>query len=284
MDATDDSEWTAANRENWDDRVEPHLEGYRVDRFAAEPDRISDVVLEDRPLLEPHLPGGSVAGLRLAHLQCHIGTDTLSWARLGAEVVGVDFSSESIGAARRLADASGLSDRSSFVESTVDEAPAHVGGTFDVVYTSIGVLCWLRDLDAWARTIDALLAPGGVFFVRDAHPLLNALDDERTDDALVVTRPYFANGEPLRYDDPSTYAGAEGARVEHSVTFEWPHSIAEIVRALLGVGLTIVDFAEHRTLPWQALPQMIEEGGAYVLPANRDRLPLAFSVVARKGV
>ena len=150
-----------------------------MDRFAASPTTISTSYGKTAGFEAPFLPGGGATASALAHLQCRIGTDTLSWARLGATVAGVDFSPQSIGgpATRRRV---GPHDRATFVESTVDDAPAHVGGTFDVVYTSIGVLCWLRDLDAWARTIDALLEPGGLFYVRDAHPMLNAMDDERT--------------------------------------------------------------------------------------------------------
>ncbi|ROQ39797.1 methyltransferase family protein [Frondihabitans sp. PhB188] len=276
------AEHTDTNRANWDDRVEPHLEGYRVDRFAASPDYLSDVVREDVPLMAPFLPGGTVDGLALAHLQCHIGTDTLSWARLGATVTGIDFSPASIAAARDLAAASGLDDRATFVESTVDDAPGHVHETFDVVYTSIGVLCWLEDLGAWARTIDALLKPGGLFYVRDAHPILNAMDDERDDGLLVVGRRYFPGPEPLRYDDEQTYIGDPAATIAHRTTYEWPHSLAEIVGALLGAGLQLIDLQEHRTLPWAALPHMVEEGGDYVLPEHADRLPLAFSIAARK--
>lgn len=280
------NEFTAANRANWDDRVEPHLRGYRVDRFAAEPERISDVVRDDVPLMAPYLPGGSVDGLRLAHLQCHIGTDTLSWARLGADVTGIDFSSDAVDAARALAAASGLTSRSHFVQSTVDDAADHVEGRFDVVYTGIGALCWLEDLEAWATTIDRLLKPGGLFFVRDGHPVLNAVDFKRTDGDIVIDKPYFGVGEdgtktPLRYDDDTTYADDE-AHVEHSITYEWPHSISEIITPLLRRGLVLLDFQEQRLLPWKALPPMVESGSDYALPSQRDRLPLTFSLAARK--
>ena len=98
----------AANRANWDERVESHLLAYGTDEFVAEPTAMSPVVLDDLALMAPFLPHGSVAGLRLVHLHCHIGTDTLSWARLWADVTGVDFSSKSIIAARNLASRAGL--------------------------------------------------------------------------------------------------------------------------------------------------------------------------------
>ncbi|AYG05075.1 class I SAM-dependent methyltransferase [Gryllotalpicola protaetiae] len=127
-----------ANRANWDERVAGHLIGYDVAGFAADASRISTVVRDDLKLMAPHLPNGSMTGLSLVHLQCHIGTDTLSFARLGAQVTGVDFSGEAIAAAREVAERAGLDGR--FVQSTVEEAPIAVDEQFDVVYTSIGAL------------------------------------------------------------------------------------------------------------------------------------------------
>jgi SAM-dependent methyltransferase len=271
------------NRANWDERVAGHLVAYDTDGFVGEPGRVSVVVRDDLRLMAPHLPGGSVNGLSLAHLQCHIGTDTLSFARLGAHVTGIDFSGEAVAAARALAERAGLEAR--FVQSTVDAAPQVVTERFDVVYTSIGALTWLPDLGAWARSIRALLKPGGLFYVRDAHPMLAALDDERADDALVVRYPYFGGGEPLRFENETSYAGS--ARLTNTTNYEWPHALSEIVGVLLGVGLTIEALGEQDALPWQALPQMVaaaadsEFDGSWVLPAGRDRVPMTFSLAAR---
>jgi len=272
-----ESEHLEANRRNWDERVAGHLVAYDTDGFVADAARISSVVRDDLALMTPHLPGGSVAGLTLAHLQCHIGTDTLSFARLGARVTGIDFSGEAIAAARGLAERAGLEAR--FVQATVDEASVAVTERFDIVYTSIGALTWLPDLAAWARSIRALLAPGGLFYVRDTHPMLATLDDEREDGLLIVRYPYFGGAEPLRFDNEFSYAG--DARLTNTTNYEWPHPLSEIVGALLGEGLVIEALGEHDTLPWRALPHMVPEGENWVLPEGRERVPLTFSLAAR---
>jgi SAM-dependent methyltransferase len=278
-----DEAYCAANRANWDERVAGHLIGYDVAGFAADAGRISTVVRDDLALMAPHLPNGSVEGLSLMHLQCHIGTDTLSFARLGARVTGIDFSGEAIAAARELAERAGLEAR--FVQSTVEEASVAVTERFDVVYTSIGALTWLPDLGAWARSIRALLKPGGLFYVRDGHPMLYALDDERDDEQLVVRYPYFRGAGPLRFDNETSYAGA--ATLTNTTNYEWPHALSETLGALLGEGLVIEAFGEQDTLPWKMLPFMVEAepggpfDGSWVLPEGRDRVPMTFSIAAR---
>lgn len=274
-----DREAVEANRANWDERVPIHLVAYDVDGFVADPTRLSSVVTYDLELLSPYLPGGSCAGLRLAHLQCHIGLDTLSWARLGAEVTGIDFSEASIAAARDIAGRCELP--ATFVCSDVDSAADACQSGFDVVYTSIGVLAWLPDLRSWAVTVSRLLEPGGVFFVRDAHPVLSAVDFDRHDGQLVLNRPYFSPGRPLRYDTGTTYAD-DSARLEQATTYEWQHPLSEIVQSLLDVGLHLKWLGEHRTLPWRALLQMNKTPDGFSLRNDGLSLPLAFSLVASK--
>ncbi|WP_217614274.1 bifunctional 2-polyprenyl-6-hydroxyphenol methylase/3-demethylubiquinol 3-O-methyltransferase UbiG [Cellulomonas sp. GbtcB1] len=273
------SDAVAVNRRSWDAVVPAHLVAYGADAFAAEDGRITSVVRDDLAALAPHLPGGSPAGLDLVHLQCHIGLDTLSWARLGARVTGIDLSGASTAAARELAEQAGLT--ATFLESDVAHALDACADRFDVVYTGIGALCWLPDLDAWARTVAGLLRPGGTFYVREAHPVLYALDAGRTDGALVLAQPYFG-GAPRHHRHASTYAG--GAVPEDARdTYEWQHGLAEVVQALLGAGLRLVAIAEHRTIPWRALPGMVPTGdGSWALPEDGDRLPLTFALTATK--
>jgi SAM-dependent methyltransferase len=268
----------AANRANWDERVASHLVAYGVEDFITDADRISDVVRDDLTLLAPHLPDRSPAGLTLLHLQCHIGLDTLSWARLGATVTGIDFSPASITAARDIASRAGLP--AAFACGDVAEASSACPGPFDIVYTGVGALCWLPDLRVWGQVIAEVLAAGGTFYVRDAHPLLNTLDQDRTDDALVLTRPYFP-GSPLCYEDGTTYADAR-TRLANATTYEWQHPLSEIVQALLDAGLTLTSFAEHRSIPWQALPQLVPTRQGWVMPEGGNRVPLAFSLTATK--
>jgi SAM-dependent methyltransferase len=281
---TDDhGEELATNLANWEERVPLHLVAYGTDEFVADPAAISGVVATDAEALRPHLPEGGIEGLELLHLQCHIGTDTLSWARLGATVTGVDFSPAALEAATALAERAGLPAR--FVEADAMHASDVVHERFDVVYTSIGTITWLPDLGAWARSISRLLKPGGVFYLRDGHPMLYTLDEDREDGELVVRYPYFGTGTATRWDDASDYADRE-ARLHNETTFEWPHSIAEILTSLLSAGLTIVAFDEQRTLPWQALPSMIavqpgDGTGEWVLPTAPERLPLTYTVICR---
>ena len=236
------------NRANWDDRAQAHAasEDYGVARFAADPGHLSDVVTFDRPLL------GDIAGLRGVHLQCHIGTDTVSLSRLGARMTGLDFSPRSLEQARSLAAAAGA--EINFVESDLYGAVEALGGEqFDLVYTGIGALCWLPDIRRWAQTVAALLKPGGRLFIREGHPVLWALDYDRTDDLIVLEEPYFEQSEPQVYTEGGTYVDTD-AVFTHNVTNEWNHGLGEIVTAVLDHGLVVTGLVEHDTVPWEALP------------------------------
>jgi 2-polyprenyl-3-methyl-5-hydroxy-6-metoxy-1,4-benzoquinol methylase len=268
-----------ANRANWDERVESHLIAYGANAFADDPDALSKVVEDDLSEMSPYLPGGSASGLKLLHLQCHIGTDTLSWARLGADVVGTDFSAEAIRAARTLADRAQVSAR--FEQCANEDAPAILNDTFDVVYTSVGVLMWLPRLDTWAAAVHQLLKPGGVFYVRDSHPVLHAIDQDRTDGLLVLRQPYFETDQPSRDDSGTTYAG-DDLQVGSPTTYEWSHSLSEVIQSLIDAGLRIISFTEGKTLPWRALPSLVESPDGYIHPENPSALPLEFSVTARR--
>lgn len=271
-----------ANRLNWDDRATVHAASrdYDVDGLVADPLRISSVVQDDLALLGPHLPDGSVDGLDLVHLQCHIGTDSISLSRLGARVTGVDQSRTSLDIARSIAARAGTD--TAFVESEVTRAREALTGDFDLVYTSIGTVCWLPDLSAWAHTIASLLRPGGTFFIRDGHPSLATIDFDRTD-VLALKYRYFSDGEAERWDQTDTYTDGDTSAITHGLTFEWPHPVSEVLTALLDAGLTLVAFGEQRTIPWKALEIMEPRGDSWVLPEPMQaQLPLTYSIVARK--
>jgi 2-polyprenyl-3-methyl-5-hydroxy-6-metoxy-1,4-benzoquinol methylase len=265
------------NRANWDDRVPIHEGAYAVDELS-DPAHRSDVVRDDLPVLTPWLPNGTLAGLDVCHLQCHIGTDTVSLAREGARLTGVDFSPAALASAAGLATRLGLD--VTWVETDVLDARAAVTGDFDVVHTSIGTICWLPDLDRWAAQVAGLLRPGGVFFMRDGHPALYALDE--TADELVTRYRYFPDGTAQQWDDAGTYAG--DGTVANTRTFEWPHPLSEIVNALLDAGLRLRRLDEGRTLPWRFSPRMEDTGdGSWAWPdADRDRVPLTYTVVATR--
>jgi SAM-dependent methyltransferase len=261
-----------ANRANWNDRTEIHLasEFYDVDAWLRD-------TRGPRPREIEAL--GDVTGLRLLHLQCHFGLDTLQWARAGATVTGLDFSPTAIDAAITIADRAGLSDRSTFVCSDVYDATTVLGhATFDVVYVSLGALCWLPSVDRWAAQVGALVAPGGRFYIHDVHPLAWALSD----DSLEVEHTYFEEAEPFVDDSDATYTDAP--RPVASVrSYEWNHSIGEIVTALVGAGLRVDWLTEHDWTVWPRFPWLVPNAdGEWTTPPHMARMPLTFSLVATR--
>jgi SAM-dependent methyltransferase len=266
----------AANLANWNERVALHEQAYGLEAYD-DPGHLSEVVRHDLAALARFVPGGSVRGLEVCHLQCHIGTDTLSLARAGATVTGVDFSAEALAAAGRLARRLGLD--ATWVLSDALDARAAVDGDFDLVYTSIGAICWLDDLDRWAAQIAGLLRPGGLFYIRDGHPALYALDEHAED--LRIRYRYFPNGRAQQWDEETTYVG-EGT-LSASRTYEWPHPLSEIVNAVIGAGLQLVRLDEDTTLPWRFSDRMVEVEGGFAWPeSERDRVPCTFTVIARR--
>ncbi|MDR1999357.1 MAG: class I SAM-dependent methyltransferase [Frankiaceae bacterium] len=272
------AEGRAANLANWEDRVPIHEVGYSVEQW-----RFSDVARDDLAAMAPFLPGGSVDGLDLCHLQCHIGTDTLSFASAGARVAGVDFSPAALASARRLAARVGFD--AVWVQADVLDAAAAVRAApeapddFDVVYTSIGAICWLGDLRRWAAQIAQLLRPGGLFYIRDGHPAMVALNARAPE--LHTAYRYFGDGAPSAWDNEGTYSG-EGA-LEHQRTYQWPHALSEIVNAVIGAGLRVERLDEGTVLPWRFSPRMVEVDGGFAWPEpDRARMPVTFSLVARR--
>lgn len=272
-------EYVNTNRANWDERAAAHAArnglGYRVQRYVDDRELLSGVVRFDLDRL------GDIAGLRTVHLQCHIGTDTLSLARLGARVTGLDFSPVALAEARALVAETG--DGVDFVESDVDMALSVLEpASFDLVYTGVGALCWLPKVDRWAAVVAGLLAPGGRLFIREGHPILWAMDDRLSDD-LHLRFSYFEQPEPLEWDSDSTYVPTDRP-LTSTKTYEWNHGLGEIVTALLNAGLTLTALVEHDSVPWEALPgQMIErEDGEYALDARAGVAPLSYTITAQK--
>ena len=241
------------NRASWDERAPAHAAspGYAFDRFVEDPEFLSDVVRFDVPRL------GDISGLRGVHLQCHIGTDTISLSRLGARMTGLDFSAAALAEARRLATATGAD--VDFVESDLYSAPDVLErASYDLVFTGVGALCWLPDIRRWAGVVAALLRPGGRLFLREGHPMLWSLDDARDDDLVVVEYPYFERPEPMVFDEPGTYVETD-VEFQHNRTHEWNHGLGEIVTALLAEGFELTMLEEHDSVPWEAFPGRMEQ-------------------------
>ena len=268
------------NRASWDERAPAHANSpdYNVQRFVDDPAFISDVVQFDRSLL------GDVSGLRGVHLQCHIGTDTVSLSRLGARMTGLDFSPAAMEQARALVGRSG--DDVSFVESDVYDAVSALGGEqFDLVFTGIGALCWLPSISRWAATVGALLKPGGRLFIREGHPMLWSLDDTRSDGLVVADFPYFERDEPIVWEDGGTYVETDVVFTVNT-THSWNHGLGEIATALIAEGLKITGLVEHDSVPWEALPGQMtkDDRGEWRLTDRPWRVPASYTLQAVKSV
>ena len=273
---TDD--YRTVNKASWDERAPAHAvsPGYHLDDFRSDPAYLSEVVTFDLPLL------GDVTGLRGVHLQCHIGTDTISLARLGARMTGLDFSTAAVAQATSLSEELGAG--VDFVEADVyDAAQVLPEGEFDLVFTGIGALCWLPSVRRWAAVVAALLKPGGRLFIREGHPVMWALADPLPQGRLELEYDYFEREEPLVWEEEGTYVETD-VEFKHNVTQSWNHGLGEILTALLDQGLAIETFVEHDSVPWDAFPGFSEElpGGERRLKDRPGRLPHSYTIGARK--
>ena len=258
------------NREVWNEwteqRFTPAFE--KVERFMKGEEILQPYELEEL---------GDVTGKKLLHLQCHFGLDTVAWAKRGAQATGVDFSPRSIELAQRLAREVGLTDRANFVCSDVYGLPEVLDERFDIVYTSLGVLAWLPDLDRWARVIEHFLEPGGTFYVAEYHPFPIVFDDEAGIVQPRIRNRYFPGSEPQEFK------GEEMG--EEFVIYGWPYSLGGVVSALAGAGLRI-DFLHEFPYSESQHIRFLEPkaDGNWGLPdAVEGELPLLFSVRAIKA-
>ena len=262
-----------ANRRHWDELVPIHAESqfYDVASFKQGQSKLKPVELEEL---------GDVQGKSLLHLQCHFGLDTLSWAREGAIVTGVDFSERAIATARKLAAETGISAR--FIEADIYELPERLEGQFDIVFTSYGVLCWLPDIRRWAQVAGRFVRPGGTFYMVEYHPFAGVFDDAADVTGLHVRYPYFPSDKPLRFEDDGTYAD-RSAKVEHRVMYDWPHPMGDIVTALIQAGLRIQFLHEFPFTTDVFSPLMKEkEDGSVRLREHDGSVPLLFSIKATR--
>jgi len=270
------ADYLAVNLGNWESRVPFHEEGYRLDRYRDDPALLSGVVEFDRPRL------GEITGLEAVHLQCHLGTDTLSLARLGARMTGLDFSPSALAVARRLAADCGV--EIDYVEADTYSAVEALGGArFDLVYTGIGALCWLPEIGTWAQVVADLLRPGGRLFVREGHPVLWTLAEPRADELVVLEYPYFETAQGSVFEETTSYVGHEG-ELASPRTVEFNHGLAEIITAVMDAGLRLTAIEEHRSVPWNPLAgEMVElPNGEFELRERPERLPATYTLQAVK--
>ena len=262
----------AANRANWTERVAIHLGSHFYDLDGWLRDKPGPSQRDVEAL-------GDVTGLRLLHLQCHFGLDTLAWARAGAQVTGLDFAPTAVAAARDIAQRAGLDGRAEFVCADVYDAVDALGqAEFDIVYVSPGALCWLPSVEPWAAQVGALVTPGGHLYLHDLHPLAWALADDRPE----LIRSYFEEAEPLVDDSGYTYTCSDGPMVSKR-QYEWNHGIGEIVSALVRHGLRLEWLVEHDWTGWPRFPWLVQTAeGTWSAPPNAPRLPLSFSLLAAR--
>lgn len=264
------------NERWWSERASFHLQTPMYREFVEQLRQGGDALL---PFDDAVL--GSVQGKSILHLQCHVGTDTLSLARRGATVTGVDFSETALQQARALGKDLGID--AQFVHGNAIDLPDSLSGPYDIVYTSYGVLCWLSDLGAWARGIAARLRPGGRLVVIDGHPLRRSIAEDNgvVGERVTLAYPYLSGPPPERFEEGGSYANA-AAKTEHNAVYEWSHGVGDVVTAILDAGLTLDVLREHPESFYCAFKGMVQ--GADRLwrfeGPLRERYPLTLTVVA----
>jgi SAM-dependent methyltransferase len=264
------NEFEAANQKMWDELAPVHFKSYGLERLRAGQTLLDEIQMREL---------GDVKGKTLLHLQCHIGSDTLSWAKEGAIVTGIDFSPKSIELAKRLADELHYDAR--FICCNIYDVEKHLDEKFDIVYTGQGVLCWLKDLREWARLIAKYLKPGGVFYIMESHPIQSIFDDTKQG-ALNIIHPYFHDDRPIKWDDDfPDYS--DPSFVYGKPSYEWKWSFSDIINSLISEGLRIEFIGEYDKTFSRVFPDMVKgDDGWWYLPKYRGKLPLIFTLRAIK--
>jgi len=267
----------AANQAWWNEITEPHSASgmYDMAAFKAGRNRFMHQYILDEV--------GDVDGKSLLHLQCHFGQDTISWARLGATVTGVDFGGEAVKLARTLADEEGVD--ATFIHSNIYDIGDRFDKQFDVVFTSYGVLAWLHDLPEWGRIVGRAVKPGGVFYIAEFHPGGEMLQHDRpiaTKEDTSIGMPYFDPGgaQSLPGEEGADYASDHKTGID---TFEWFHSMEDIIMPLIDAGLVIELFKERDWCAYRSHEGMIvDDQNRWHLPPDCPKVPFMFSIRARK--
>ena len=252
---------TQANKQGWDKLAATHYKNYHIDKLLAGTPLLNELIRKEV---------GDVNGKSLMHLLCHIGTDTLSWALLGATVAGLDISSESLKYARRLAERMGV--EAEFIESDIIEAQENVQRQYDIVFASTGVLCWIPDIQIFAQTVRRLLHDDGFFYIFDGHPFRNVLVDEAGSTSNDTIQGNYFRKEVWQYDDLGDYTDPD--LVIRGDSYEWDWTLGEVVTAFCDAGMRIVFLHEF--------PRYFYNGYTpHDVPANSVELyPCTFSLKA----
>lgn len=256
------------NKKVWNDRVDTHLKSDFYDHANFMAGKSSLTEIEANAL-------GDVNGKTLLHLQCHFGQDSISWARQGAKVTGIDFSEKAIETARNVNQELGLDVE--FVHSNVYDLMDNLTGQFDIVFCTYGGIPWLPDLKKWAEIVGHFLKPGGVFYLAEFHPTLFIFNFEN----YKVEYGYFTEEKPYSEEISGTYADHK-ANVQGVENF-WNHSISEVIMPLVGQGLQVLEFQEYDFSPYNCFPNMVEREPRRFCWGNFGvRFPHIFSLKMQK--
>lgn len=220
---------------------------------------------------------GTVDGLDVIHVQCHIGFDTISLARRGARVTGLDFSPVALAKGEELARRAGI--EVTWVQADAVSIPADLHGRFDLVYATIGATCWIEDISGWMRSVAATLRPGGQLVLVEIHPLLNMVAKR---EPFSLDFPYAFDG-PHRFNEPGTYADPD-AKLPSSETVNFAHSLGETVTAAIETGLRIDSLTEHLEASKSGRGRLVprEADGRYRLRLDGQPLPILFTLLATR--
>lgn len=256
------------NRQLWDNRVAVHLKAelYDQENFMAGKSSLQEI---ERDAL------GDVSGKSLLHLQCHFGQDTLSWARQGAKVTGIDFSEKAIETARSMAEQLSLDAR--FITTNVYDLPEVLDEKFDFVFSTYGAIPWLPDLEKWAKVVGRYVKPGGIFYLAEFHPTLFMFNF----DNYKIEYGYFNTGKPYVEEVEGSYAKTEKNEGGGTECF-WNHSISEVVNPLAAQGLELLELNEYDFSPYNCFPNLKErEPGRYYWGEFGVKFPHVFSLKMR---
>ena len=266
---SDYENYLAINQKLWNDKVDHHVnsEFYNMAGFINGQSSLKFVETE---LL------GAVAGKNILHLQCHFGQDSISMARMGAKVTGVDFSDKAIAQAKKLAQK--LDVTTQFVCCDVYDSPQHLNKKFDLVFTSYGTIGWLPDVKKWADVISHFLKPGGHLVFVEFHPVVWMMDEQFN----TITHNYF-NDAPIVERTEGTYADKDADLKNESIS--WNHGLAEVVQALLDAGLNVTHLKEYDFSPYPCFDNIVEtKPGQWQVKGKEGKLPMLYSLVATKAI
>ena len=276
--AVTDAEARAINRRHWESRAAFHGEGgdayYDVDRLTTGSGSLLD---HEERALEEALGGRELADLDVVHVQCHIGFDAITLARRGARVVGYDFSATALAKARVLAERAGVD--VTFVEADATAVPASLHDRFDLAWATIGVISWIRDLDAWMRQIAAVLRPGGRLVLVEIHPLYNMIESL---DPFRVDMPYAYDGPQL--DEAMGSYADPGADLTDNATVCYAHGLGEIITSAVTAGLRVVALHEHADVSMDPRGGVLlrEADGRFRARVSNQVLPVLFTLIAER--